>query len=531
MRNKGNSRKLARILGGASGLLLALTLTMASAMPVLAVPQLPHRFDGAVIINGSPASAGVTVSATINGVSQTFSVTTNSAGNYSSLHVNGDDTDTPAKEGGVNGDTIQFYVSGTPTGTATFSSGSFTVKDLSVSITHTITVTQGANGTISPGTTTVNNGDGQTFTITPNSGFTVSSVIVDGTSVGAVTSYTFTNVTALHTITATFTAVSVGGGGGGGGGTPQINTNFFGTTGSFNTNSSGVIQTEIKATSADGKLTIDIPVGTKALDKYGNPLTSVTASINSNPPLPPANANIIGLAYNFLPAGATFVPAITFTWSYDPATLAGVAEEDLVIAYYDTATGEWVELPCVVDEANNEIIASVSHYTTFAIIGALKPAAFTLSSLVVSPVQVAPGEKVDINLSVANTGGTEGSYTVVLNINGVKEAEKSVTVAAGSIQTVSFSVTKEKAGSYSVAVDGLNGSFTVVATTTPPTTTPPTTTPPTTTPPTTTPPTTTPPTTTPPTTPSLNWLLVGGIIAAVVVVGLVSFFLIRRRSQ
>ena len=62
---------------------------------------------------------------------------------------------------------------------------------------------------------------------------------------------------------------------------------------------------------------------------------------------------------------------------------------------------------------------------------------------------------------VANTGGESGSYTVVLKIDGVKEAEERVTIAAGSSQTVTFSVTKEEAGTYSVDVSGLTGSFTV----------------------------------------------------------------------
>jgi hypothetical protein len=71
----------------------------------------------------------------------------------------------------------------------------------------TITANAGANGTISPsGAVSVNSGASQTFTITPNSGFTIAGVTVDGVSVGAVTSYTFSNVTANHTISATFLA-------------------------------------------------------------------------------------------------------------------------------------------------------------------------------------------------------------------------------------------------------------------------------------------------------------------------------------
>jgi hypothetical protein len=71
--------------------------------------------------------------------------------------------------------------------------------------THTITATAGANGSLSPsGSVVVNNGANRSFTINPSSSYHVTDVIVDGGSVGAQTSYTFTNVTADHTISASF---------------------------------------------------------------------------------------------------------------------------------------------------------------------------------------------------------------------------------------------------------------------------------------------------------------------------------------
>lgn len=71
-----------------------------------------------------------------------------------------------------------------------------------------ITAKAGANGTITPsGNVTVKAGVDQAFAIQPNSGYTVSKVLVDGTDVGAVTSYTFKNVTANHTIEAVFAKV------------------------------------------------------------------------------------------------------------------------------------------------------------------------------------------------------------------------------------------------------------------------------------------------------------------------------------
>ena len=73
--------------------------------------------------------------------------------------------------------------------------------------TYTITASAGAGGTISPsGSVVVSSGASQTFTITANSGYVISGVSVDGVAQGAIGSYTFTNVTSNHTISATFVA-------------------------------------------------------------------------------------------------------------------------------------------------------------------------------------------------------------------------------------------------------------------------------------------------------------------------------------
>ncbi len=73
----------------------------------------------------------------------------------------------------------------------------------------TLTATQASNGSISPsGTTTVVYGSNQTYTITPSSGYNVASLIIDGSTISGASSYTFSNVTANHTISATFSAVA-----------------------------------------------------------------------------------------------------------------------------------------------------------------------------------------------------------------------------------------------------------------------------------------------------------------------------------
>jgi hypothetical protein len=70
---------------------------------------------------------------------------------------------------------------------------------------HKITASAEENGTIdSLGDVMVDNGTSKTFTITPTGNYQVFDVLADGVSVGAKTSYTFENVTADHTINATF---------------------------------------------------------------------------------------------------------------------------------------------------------------------------------------------------------------------------------------------------------------------------------------------------------------------------------------
>ncbi|HHY51756.1 MAG TPA: LysM peptidoglycan-binding domain-containing protein [Clostridiales bacterium] len=85
-------------------------------------------------------------------------------------------------------------------------------------ITHTITATAGAGGNITPsGNVTVNSGDSKTFTITPNSNYSIADVKVDDVSQGKITTYTFENITANHTISVTFSYNGGSGGGSSGG--------------------------------------------------------------------------------------------------------------------------------------------------------------------------------------------------------------------------------------------------------------------------------------------------------------------------
>ena len=77
------------------------------------------------------------------------------------------------------------------------------------SVTHTITAASVSNGSITPtGTFTVNHGASKVYSITPDAGFHIVDVQVDGSSVGAVSTYTFSNITSDYSISANFGAVN-----------------------------------------------------------------------------------------------------------------------------------------------------------------------------------------------------------------------------------------------------------------------------------------------------------------------------------
>ncbi len=246
--------------------------------------------------------------------------------------------------------------------------------------------------------------------------------------------------------------------------------------------------------SEDKIISITIPDGDTALDGEGNPLTDVEFVAAESVPDPPEDASIIGLPYQLGPDGTTFDPPVTLTWRYDPADIPdGVDEEELVIAYYDEDADEWQDLEFEVDPESDTLSAYIDHFSTFAVIAfsdspppppvipssppppvtPTASAAFTLSSLSISPPEVSAGEAVTISVFLVNAGEADGSYTATLKINGAIAETREVSLVGGTSETVTFTTSQGEAGAYSIEVNGLPGSFTVKEGASPPITTTP----------------------------------------------------------
>ncbi|WP_417619434.1 T9SS sorting signal type C domain-containing protein [Oceanihabitans sediminis] len=158
-----------------------------------------HRLDN-IIVDGTPLSGNMITVTQSTGGSITPG-TTNVADN-----ANQSFTATPDACHTFS----HWVVDGTAAGSAnpyTFTNvtADHTITAVYTQHTYDITATAGPNGTITPtGTTTLNCGDNQSYSITADTGYAVADVLVDGVSVGAVTSYDFNNITQAHTISVTF---------------------------------------------------------------------------------------------------------------------------------------------------------------------------------------------------------------------------------------------------------------------------------------------------------------------------------------
>ena len=364
--------------------ILLVSLLTIGAVPVYAAPPaLPHAFYGNISIEGAATPDGCRISATVNSgdIIDTQNPVTTVGGSY------GISSDELLVQGDIpNGAIITFYVNGVSTDqTATFQSGGGpTPLDLSVPATPP-SLSTGAASSITTGSATLNgvlNSLGTALSVSVSFEWGTTEAYGNNIALSISQAGAFkADLSGLNQAT-TYHFRTVAEGDGTGYGFPQSFTTAaaapppppppppapkLGTTDvRTEVSTAGVFTAPVAAISDDGSCTLDIPVGTVGLTEDLEPIAEITMVTMEDPPPPPEDAHVIGLVYDFGPDGATFEPAITLTWSYDPAAIPeGLAAEDLVVAYF--VDGEWVELECVVDTESMIITASVSHFTTFTV--------------------------------------------------------------------------------------------------------------------------------------------------------------------
>ncbi len=108
------------------------------------------------------------------------------------------------------------------------------------------------------------------------------------------------------------------------------------------------------------------------------------------------------------------------------------------------------------------IIALAAIVIVVVIFTRAKPAAFEVSNLIVEPAQAQPGQAIMIVATVTNTGESTGSYTAELKLDNNVIQSQSVSLVPEKSHMVSFTITKETVGTYTINLGGLAGQFTIL---------------------------------------------------------------------
>ncbi len=343
-----------------------------------------------------------------------------------------------------------------------------------------------AGAIVSPGKTVSSSGTFAVVTMTAKSGpgtspLGLSSVIVGDVNGKAMPADIVSGQVVISATNSPPPAPTTGGGdsgvsgfAGGGGGAFAIpgvtNLTIF-------TNSEGVFSIPAAANSEDGKAKLKISQGVQARTRDGGPLRSISVSQTTDATALSAGPIMAGSAYDFGPDGAVFSAPVALSINYDPSLLPkGLTEKNLTIGSWDQAAGRWIENNSTVDPSSRSVTANISHFSRYAVITHVRPAAFTTGDLEISPNPPMVNEPVTIRVKVNNTGDAGGSHDVILNLSSGDESEilkQTVQVAGEASREVEFTVTRQSPGSFTVTVDDLSGSFMAVARPIPDTTVPP----------------------------------------------------------
>jgi len=166
----------------------------------------------------------------------------------------------------------------------------------------------------------------------------------------------------------------------------EVGFNLFGTSGTWNANSNGVLQDDVDAESPDGNVGVHIPIGTTML-LGGQPIEDFMVSAVDPLPDPPAGGHVLA-AFDFEPNGATFSPGIEITIAFDPAEVA--AGEEVVIALLNE-DGTWAYITGVVN-ADGTATFTVNHFSIYAVLAVPEGAVPTPTT---APAQNGGDEGVD----------------------------------------------------------------------------------------------------------------------------------------
>ncbi|MCX6689295.1 MAG: PKD domain-containing protein [Methanoregula sp.] len=161
---------------------------------------------------------------------------------------------------------------------------------------------------------------------------------------------------------------SGGGGGGGEGGFEPVTTTKAPTP---TVTIPPVTATSITIGSGDGIALITASPGTTMNSASGGALANLTITRVERSAVPPVPAgatySFTGIAYDVEPSGATFDPYVTISFMLPENDWNSLANQDLSIKWYNTATSQWEDLQTTVNPPIRTVSAKITHTTVFGL--------------------------------------------------------------------------------------------------------------------------------------------------------------------
>jgi hypothetical protein len=290
-------------------------------------------------------------------------------------------------------------------------------------------------------------------TIVLNTG--LATIIAEGTTI-ITAEYQGKSANTTLTVTAGTSPPPGGGGGGGVPSSPGTSTFLHDYMNPF-----GLILADIAATSYDGQVTVYLPAGTTAKNKYDQPLLAITIKEKPATVDPPPDSRFICLAYEIGPAGAIFDPPGFLLFSYSDAQVPpGVSEENLVVVTLQD--GQWVELTGgIVNTVDNIITVPISHLSVFTALAYTTPAHLEVADLTVTPAEAHPGETISVSVTLINTGDLIGSIELVFKLDNTVIQTQTLSVNGRAHQVVSFDASPGAVGEHTASINNLSAKYSV----------------------------------------------------------------------
>ena len=122
--------------------------------------------------------------------------------------------------------------------------------------------------------------------------------------------------------------------------------------------------------------------------------------------------------------------------------------------------GEWTKMGSTAAPGDNSVsipINDFSQSSVYAVMASTRPAQFSVTDLSIVPGEINVGEGTTISCMVTNTGDLTASYEAILRINDVARETSEIVLNGNASQSVSFSITQDAAGEYTVSIGGLSG--------------------------------------------------------------------------